>query len=344
MNPAKGKGETCNLLRRVLFYWAVGVASLAGAELAGEEAESAKWIPNRVDYAMYYLSEVKDSPDCSMTARDGHLAFGEGITNPSMTCPDMFAWKLFVDVIRDEFWSRWAGEKDNWPEKPFRMCRAGEVPTKECCKPGASTNSATNCPRFPGDAERNSMGAHSLDQPRELMQSLTEHLFTQDFHGDLEQLEAAVEDEVGERRESSDPPPPRPCADYPLPEPDQIESIGRVLRFTNGSLTVRNRPFHNYLFENDLYNVEGVAAVFARNHRNVSERAPYRLVPVSSVRPGVEGISKIELPTNAIMIKSNWMNAELLKRIGEKYGWDFESGGHSYIKKKMEQDLWAQLW
>ena len=322
-----------SFLARTIFMHMAAVLVAGGGVFAGDGAANEDWKPNRVDYAMYYLSEVKDAPNCSMTVQDGKVVIGDGITNPAMTCPDMFSWKLFAEVIQDEFWWRWAGEKDNWPPQPYRLCRSHETPDQGCCKPGDPGNHPHHCPSWPGDVNSQGRFGDTPDAPRELMKSLTDHLFTADFQHEIDALpeNAAIDSKT----ESGDTKPT--CADYPLP--DEVESIGRVIRFTNGGLTVRNRSFHDYLFENDLYNVEGVAAVFERNQQNIPKRAPYRLMPVPSHEPEGLGVSKIELPVDAIMIKSNWMNAELLKKISEKYGWDFNFGDHSYVKKKMKQKI-----
>lgn len=320
--------EKKELLPTSMLVWIVmamaGLPSLLSAENA---KETPKWEPNRVDFAMYFHSEVKDAPECSMDVQDGRIVFGQGISNPSMTCPDMFSWKLFTEVVQDRFWSKWADEDDNWPAKPYRLCEPGESPkTAECCKPKDPNNDPCHCPKFPGDAEKTTV--------RYLQNSLREHLF-----GPLESGPGAdlgtvpeVTSECGKPRDKV----VRSCSEYPLP--DHIESIGRVIRFTNGELTVRNEAFHDYLFQNDLYNADGVIAVFQKNHQNVWQRSPYRVAPVAS-HSASQGISKIDFPSDSIMIKSNWMNAELLERIGEKYGWDSAHGGHSYIAKEMKQEL-----
>ena len=66
-----------------------------------------------------------------------------------MTCPDMTSWRLFASVIRDKFWSDWADETQNWPQKPWQLCSASQ--TTNCCAPGSLTNNKEHCPYFPGD-------------------------------------------------------------------------------------------------------------------------------------------------------------------------------------------------
>ena len=100
--------------------------------------------------------------------------------------------------------------------------------------------------------------------------------------------------------------------------PENPESIGRLIRQTNAELTVRNQPFHEYLYYNNLYNAEGVMDVFRKNKQNQIDNAPYHLRNVSagSTNPGQQKLSRIDLPPDAIMIKSNWLHHALAEKIG----------------------------
>lgn len=111
--------------RRFVFALTVALAALSWAAPPAW-AEERK--PNQVDYAMYFMSEVKDAPECAMSVKDGKIVFAPPVTNPVMTCPDMFAWSLFAEVVEDEFWSRWPDELQNWPKKPYGLCKDGEAP------------------------------------------------------------------------------------------------------------------------------------------------------------------------------------------------------------------------
>ena len=313
--------------RRFVFALTVALAALSWAAPPAW-AEERK--PNQVDYAMYFMSEVKDAPECAMSVKDGKIVFAPPVTNPVMTCPDMFAWSLFAEVVEDEFWSRWPDELQNWPKKPYGLCKDGEAPPN-CCEFGNPENDHEHCPLFPG---ADTLAASELrTRPRVLRQSVRSHLLGQ--HGALNR-----EDLMDRLTGGSDDAPPKEaksCADLPLP--DHPDSIGRVIRQTNGELTIRNEPFHNYVFRNNLYNADGVMAVFETNASNVPKNAPYRRVSYTAGAGRAQAdLSTIDFPANAIMIKSNWLNVELMVRIGAKYGWTWEDPDHPYIEKQMHQD------
>ena len=68
-----------------------------------------------------------------MVVKNGELlainrSTGKPLSNAAMTCPDMFSWKLFAEVIQDKFWSNWADENDNWPAQPYALCQADQKP------------------------------------------------------------------------------------------------------------------------------------------------------------------------------------------------------------------------
>jgi hypothetical protein len=289
---------------------------------------------NQIDFAMYFMSEVKDAPECAMFVEDGRIVFSPPVSNPAMTCPDMFAWSLFTEVIRDDFWSRWADERQNWPAEPYRLCGPGQSPPG-CCEPGSPDNDPAHCPIFPGGDTAAELQLRR--QPRLLRRSTRGHLFGPHEQGMerqrlMEILGSGAVPDAAARAGM------KPCAALPLP--DDPDSIGRVIRQTNGELTIRNQPFHDYVFRNDLYNADGVIAVFETNARNISTNAPYRRVsdPAGGDRP-LADLSTIDFPADAIMIKSNWLNAELMEAIGRKYGWTWDDPAHPYIHKEMVQVL-----
>ena len=121
---------------------------------SGLSAAEAK--PTAIDSAMYFQADVRDAGYCSMRLVNGQLqAFnrynGKPISNPAMTCPDMFSWKLFAEVVQDKFWSNWADEQQNWPAQPYPLCQSGQTPAANaCCSAGDTTNSTSHCPVFPG--------------------------------------------------------------------------------------------------------------------------------------------------------------------------------------------------
>jgi hypothetical protein len=70
-----------------------------------EQAASAGSTP--LDFALYFDSDVRDAAECNMAFKEGRLVIGDAVTNPSVTCPDMFAWKLFIDITRQKWWTMW---------------------------------------------------------------------------------------------------------------------------------------------------------------------------------------------------------------------------------------------
>ena len=108
------------------------------------------------------------------------------------------------------------------------------------------------------------------------------------------------------------------------------ESIGRIIRQDNSELTVRNAPFHEYLFVNNLYNAEGVIDVFTANAGNIPANAPYHRTSLSASGDRSADLSRIDLPSHAVMIKSNWLAESLGKALGIEDDPEFP-----FIKKRM---------
>ena len=95
-----------------------------------------------------------------------------------------------------------------------------------------------------------------------------------------------------------------------------MPSTGRVIRQTNAELTIRNQIFHDYLFTNNLYNANGVVDVFKVNQKNLQTEAPYRLANQSAYGGKAGMLSRVDLPLDAIMIKSNWLHHDLAIALG----------------------------
>ncbi len=253
-------------------------AATLGLFAAMAQAEAG---PNSVDYALYFDSDVRDAAECAMSGEGGKIVIDGAVVNPSMSCPDMFSWKLFVDVIPQEWWEKWATDEETWPGKPYKLC-AGGNPGPDCCLPGASNNSALHCPYFPGDQ----IGIAKLrQQPRKLGKPIGAHAVFLG-QGGLATGFTAMLAKPGE------------------PEP------GRVIRQEVGEITVRNKVMFDYIFENDLYNAQGIAEVFNRSSGNLANNAPYQATNPAGA------LSKIDLPIPAIMIKSNWLYVDFAKEMG----------------------------
>ncbi|MGD2116992.1 MAG: hypothetical protein PVG66_01420 [Chromatiales bacterium] len=296
---------------RVIKSFAVSLATGLFIGASSLHAAQCKSGLNQIDYAMYFHAEVRDSEECAMSVKNGRIVMGDHLTNAAMTCPDMFSWKLFVEVVQDKWWTNWADEQQNWPEQPYPLCSGSQAPSKaKCCSPDATGNDKEHCPVFPGDsmATLKATDEAMLNPPARALRNG----FTSLIHSLAPRLNRLLE-KSGETG-------------------PEAESIGRIIRQDNSELTVRNRPFHEYLFRNNLYNTEGVVDVYNRNSRNIPTHAPYH--PTSTSVGGgqtVAELSVIDLPTTAIMIKSNWIAESLAKKLGIK-----EDPMWPFIKKMMK--------
>ena len=258
---------------------AVSAAVLAGLATAPViAAECRKSGFTNLDAAMYLLSKPQDSVACAMKVADGKIAIEGGVTNPAMGCPDMFSWKLFADAVKAEFWKNWASDDQTWPAHPYALCPPNQK-GPHCCDPGTLDNPgygglrdpAKYCPYYPGDHQAQPQRANAvrLGQP-------PSKLHVPNF---LPRLLAT----------------PRAA-----PGPGAVDP-GRIIRQTMTELTLRNRSMLQFIFSNDLYNNQGLAKVYAANVSNLRTGAPYRRASV----PGA--LAEIDLPVDAVMIKSNWL-------------------------------------
>ena len=73
----------------------------AAAATCGEGADAA---PDNLRFVQYFLSRIQDAPACAMWVVDGRMVVQSPTTNAALTCPDMFAWKLFAEAVTAEFW------------------------------------------------------------------------------------------------------------------------------------------------------------------------------------------------------------------------------------------------
>jgi hypothetical protein len=296
--------------------------------------------PSAIDYAMYFQSAIKDAEYCSMKLVSGQLQAvnkynGNLISNPAMTCPDMFSWKLFAEVVTDKFWSHWADEQQNWPSKPYPLCQTGQKPSAsvDCCLPGDKNNSTEHCPLFPGERFSKAITALAKARPEDAeaharKPELKRHTRLP-FHSQLNPLIKVTSQTMLKAGQSASTE-PASCsavtvngqvkdmvpAIYQAFKPADAESIGRVIRQTNAELTVRNQAFHNYLFSNNLYNANGALEVFFASQANMQQDAPYRRSNQSAQTGKASKLVKIDLPPEAVMIKSNWLHQGLAAQLG----------------------------
>lgn len=320
------------LRTRLLFNILIGIVL---SSLLPVHADSYK--PTGIDSILYFQAAIKDAEYCSMTVKNGELtainnSTGKVLSNAAMTCPDMFSWKLFSEVIQDKFWSNWADENDNWPAEPYALCKTGQEPRKDnCCQPGSAHNDHHHCPIYPGTqhtAKLKKLTNALMQEARDLARDPALQRDTRlPFHDALNPLSNMVKQKNTKATESTDLP---LCSAVPVDgktedlvadiikkfDPADAESTGRVIRQTNAELTIRNQVFHDYLFDNNLYNSGGVKDIFQVNQKNLQTEAPYHLVNRSS-QDGKSGtLSRVDLPPDAIMIKSNWLHHELAAALG----------------------------
>lgn len=272
--------------------------------------------PNGVDYSMYFLADVRDNENCAMTVnREGKWSVDPRVSNPAMTCPDMTSWRLFATVVRDKFWSDWADEVQNWPNQPWPLCSA--TVTTGCCTLNSPKNDPAHCPVFPGNAQSGSTAplkaappAHRVGRP-----ALTQHLQALSTPADLDRMVANLKTSQDLAAQATQTP---ECSAEVVKQlvPKTYESIGRVVRQTNSEITIRNRSFHEYLFANNLYNSDGVSAIFATNDTNQQKNAPYAADSRSAGNGQPARLSKIDFPSDAIMIKSNWLYEGIAAELG----------------------------
>jgi hypothetical protein len=335
------------MISRILL-WLGTLAAITLSSMLSIHADTYK--PTGIGSTLYFQAAIQDAEACSMTAVDGELMpinrnSGKPLSNAAMTCPDMFSWKLFAMVIQDRFWSNWADENDNWPEQPYALCQSGQTPAKDaCCQPGASDNDKDHCPVYPGT--RHVQKLTQLNEARfdDAAKIARDPALQRDtrlpFHNDLNPLSSMVNLKSTNGAEA-----PLPsCSAVPIhgkpqdlvPQiiksfnPVGAESIGRVIRQTNAELTVRNQVFHDYLFINNLYNANGVLDVFNANQKNLQSEAPYHRANQSG-KPGA--LYRVDLPTDAIMIKSNWLHHDLAQALG------LPSDPKQYISKALQTQI-----
>lgn len=309
--------------------------------------------PTSIDSILYFHASIKDAEYCSMIVKDGELVAinnetGKTLSNAAMTCPDMFSWKLFAEAVQASFWSNWADENDNWPAQPYALCQPGQTPGKDyCCQPGSTNNDSDHCPVYPG--------IQYATKLKKLTDALTEEAQVQardpalqrdtrlPFHDTLNPLSSIVKQSMKKAADT----PISSCSAVSVDgitrdlvpdiikkfNPSDAESTGRVIRQTNAELTIRNKVFHDYLFTNNLYNANGVINVFKGNQKNLQTEAPYHLANHSSQggKPGV--LSRVDLPPDAIMIKSNWLHHDLAVALG------LPDDSKQYISKLLQTQI-----
>jgi hypothetical protein len=259
------------------------VVFLAVAQLAGAQTESPRK-PDQIDYAMFPLADLRDSPECHVTA-SAKPSFGPAITNPSVSCPDAFAWSMFVRIVSEKFWEDWTTDRQLWPSDPWLRCRPGSS-GKECCPAIEISNNASpeHCPVFPGPTP-----GVPLNQVRV---PVTAH-----------QIDLASASGHGAQGKWDD-----------VPAILKAPVIGALQE----ELIYRNRPMVDYVFDNELYFTEGLTRVHENLTKALATMAPRRprAPHPSAAHETPPPIVKVDFPIASIMVKANWLRAELAPKIG----------------------------
>lgn len=235
--------------------------------------------PTTIDLIMYMSSRPQDDDSCAMAAVGGALVIDPAVTNPAMSCPDMFAWKLLIEAIQDEFWLNWAPDAYSFPSEPLPLCAADATDLSACCSvdslvnPGYDDpeNPGKHCPYFPAD--------HLDAGGAPVMIPANFPAVAQDGH-----FEATV--------------------DY------EGISEGRAIRQEVAEVVFRNEAMFDYIYENDIYHADGLAAVYARAGAAMADGAP------AHTRDETGKLTRINFPVPAVMIKTNWLHEDRAAALG----------------------------
>jgi hypothetical protein len=248
---------------------------LGASHAVAQTVEEGTAPPDSIDYAMYYLADVRDAAECDVTVQNGRIDFGAVVSNPAMTCPDAFAWSLFVRAVGAGFWENWSTDRQIWPNDPWPRCDPDGL-TENCCKELEVSNDGApeHCPVFPGDTE--GVPSHQLREPSKA------HSIP---------LISATDASGGSWDD--------------VPDALRAPVIGGVQE----ELIYRNQPMAQYLFDNELYFTDGLAAVFDRHARSVEAYAPYQsqLIDPAVSHTTPAPITSIVFPISSIMVKINWI-------------------------------------
>lgn len=281
-------------INSILSRLGLAACLIATTGQAMAQTDQCKGARNGILDALYRDSKPRDAAGCAMTVENGKIRITGPTTNPAMTCPDMVAWKLFAESIRQSFWTDWASDQQTWPAAPLALCKPGQPPGTSCCTPDSASNPGYDdptqpggqCPYFPGD-HAGSPGTMALRVGQPLSKAHATRF------GDDPMRPAPVQGAVAVR--DSDP--------------------GRKIRQSMAELVFRNKPMLDFVFRNDLYNQQGLQAIFQRatayaNPGSDTDFMPYRQVG----KPGA--LVEVDFPVDAVMIKSNWLSEKRAQELG----------------------------
>src|SRR4051812_4141742 len=97
---------------------AIGLAMLALPAVFALPAKSAgARVPDQLDFSMFFLTDVRDSPECHVHLDGDRVSSGEAIANSASSCPDAFAWFLSVLAALSGFATASRGEDSSDPSR-----------------------------------------------------------------------------------------------------------------------------------------------------------------------------------------------------------------------------------
>lgn len=283
-------------------FWVVlmglALASLIGLDAARAAETQPPSPPDQIDYAMFPLADVRDSPQCRLRITGETFAFDPAVSNPSMSCPDAFAWTLFVRTIRDNFWEDWTTDRQLWPSDPLPRCRPG-ASTERCCPAVEISNKGApdHCPVYPGPTP--GVPSHQVRTP------VTAHQMS------MEQALGVLGKNSGRW--------------------DDVPAILKspVIGALQEELIFRNKPMVDYVFDNELYHTEGLIRVFDNFVTLLGSAAPKWVAPPdpASDHPTPPFLTRIDFPIASIMVKANWLAVDRAAQVGI----DPNDEAHPYI-------------
>lgn len=269
--------------RAILVGLALGMAVTGPA---GAASKTTPHLPDPLDYSMSFLSDIRDTTECDLRLVNGRYDFGPDITNPAASCPDSFAWKLFVDIVQAGFWENWSTDRQTWPSDPWPRRQEGS-PKKNCCPSLVISNEVwpKHCPVFPGATK--GMPAHVV-QPAH----------NRHFGSFLSFLEDKSK----------------------LGKWDDVPAILKspVIGAIQNELIYRNKPMMGYIFDREMYHVEGLADIFDANVQALAAFAPYqaRIKGPDEARRKTPKTAEVVFPIKSIMVKVNWLPVDIAPSLG----------------------------
>ena len=126
---------------------ALFICCLGAAGACSAQSRTAPAV-NNIGYDMYFNAAPVNDPACRMTGAGGKIRFDDAVSNPAMSCPDLLAWKIFIEVVQQNFIQNWNSGDLMWPAIPLPLC--SRTSGKPCCDPASDANPGYDNPSNPG--------------------------------------------------------------------------------------------------------------------------------------------------------------------------------------------------